>query len=162
MACFIHGDMIGAERAHLLYVRRKTNAMAYIMVVDDDEAMAFGVAAFLRNAGHEVRAEHDTKSAAISMEKRRPDLVILDVMFDSDSTAGFRLARRMHLHGKKTKDTPILMLTAINRRYDLGFSSVDIDEDWLPVADFVEKPVLPEVLRSKVSSLLCSAAQSAP
>ncbi len=40
----------GREQAHL-YVRRKTNAMAYIKVVDDDEAMASGVVAFLRNAG---------------------------------------------------------------------------------------------------------------
>ena len=54
---------------------------------------------------------------------------------------------------------PILMLTAVNVKFPLGFSAKDIDEHWLPVNDFVEKPVDFDVLRSKVATLLEEAAK---
>jgi CheY-like chemotaxis protein len=52
------------------------------------------------------------------------------------------------------KDVPILMLTAVNTRFPLGFSSQDIDEDWLPVTDFLEKPVDLDVLAERVAAIL--------
>jgi CheY-like chemotaxis protein len=52
------------------------------------------------------------------------------------------------------KDIPILMLTAINTKFPLGFGAKDIDEDWLPVTDFLEKPVDFDLLRQKVAQLL--------
>ena len=54
----------------------------------------------------------------------------------------------------KLKDVPVLMLTAVDANFSLGFGSHDIDGDWLPVADFLEKPVDLDVLRSKVAELL--------
>jgi len=49
------------------------------------------------------------------------------------------------------------MLTAINTKFPLGFSSSDIDDDWMPVGGFLEKPVDFQVLRRKVNDLLSSA-----
>jgi hypothetical protein len=46
------------------------------------------------------------------------------------------------------------MLTAVNTRFPLGFSSQDIDEDWLPVTDFLEKPVDLDVLAERVAAIL--------
>jgi hypothetical protein len=46
------------------------------------------------------------------------------------------------------------MLTAVNMKFPLGFSASDIDDYWLPVADFVEKPVDFDVLRARVAKLL--------
>ena len=46
------------------------------------------------------------------------------------------------------------MLTAVNSKFPTGFSARDIDADWLPVTDFVEKPVDLDVLVNKVSALL--------
>ncbi len=128
--------------------------MSYVMVIDDDEDFASAAAEVLSEAGHEVRVELSIESAVKNMEERRPDLVVLDVMFPEDPSAGFELARTMRHHNEKLRSIPILMLTAINARFPLGFGSHDIDENWLPVAEFLEKPVDLDVLVSKVSELL--------
>ena len=128
--------------------------MAYLMIVDDDEDFSAAVSTVLCNAGHEVRIEMDTAAAVESMKARRPDLAILDVMFPEDASGGFELARRMRHHDKELKDIPILMLTAINAKFPLGFGSQDIDDNWLPVSDFMEKPVDLDALCNKIEELL--------
>ncbi len=128
--------------------------MAYLLIVDDDRAFAEAMAKFLRDGGHEVGVELEIDAAVSSMHKRRPDLVLLDVMFPNDRCAGFTLARRIHHQDEKLKGIPILMLTAVNSNFPFGFSTDDIDDDWLPVADFVEKPVDLDVLKEKVADLL--------
>ncbi len=128
--------------------------MSYLLIIDDDDDFASAVAAVLRGEGHEVQIELDLSAAVQRMAKRLPDLVLLDVMFPENSTGGFELARTMRRGHDALKDVPILMLTAVNTRFPLGFSSKDIDEDWLPVTDFLEKPVDLGVLVDRVASLL--------
>jgi DNA-binding response OmpR family regulator len=128
--------------------------MAYVLIVDDDEDFASTAAIVLRKEGHNVEIELSTEDAEQSMENKTPDLVVLDVMFPEDDSAGFELARFMRHKSETLKNVPILMLTAINTKFPLGFGTKDIDDDWLPVADFLEKPVDFEVLRNKVSALL--------
>jgi len=124
------------------------------MIVDDDEDFASAVAAVLRGSGHDVRVELDLSVAAQNMAERPPDLVVLDVMFPEDSTGGFQLARQMRQRHENLKDVPILMLTAVNTKFPLGFSSKDIDDDWLPVTDFLEKPADLDVLAERVETIL--------
>lgn len=128
--------------------------MAYLLIVDDDEDFANAAATVLRDAGHETAIVLETEKVVKSMEKKRPDLVILDVMFPEDSSAGFELARTIRHYNEKLKEIPILMLTAVNTEFPLGFTSRDIDDNWLPVTDFLEKPVDLDVMRNKVSALL--------
>jgi len=128
--------------------------MAYVLIVDDDEYFAQTTAIVLRNEGHEVQIELDTDDAVQSMQNKLPDLVVLDVMFPEDISAGFGLARFMRHESEQLKTIPILMLTAINTKFPLGFGPKDIDDDWLPVTDFLEKPVDFDVLVNKVSKLL--------
>jgi DNA-binding response OmpR family regulator len=128
--------------------------MAYVLIVDDDEDFASTAAIVLQKEGHDVKIELSTDDAEKSMEGKTPDLVVLDVMFPEDDSAGFELARFMRHKSETLKNVPILMLTAINTKFPLGFGTKDIDDDWLPVADFLEKPVDFEVLRHKVSVLL--------
>jgi two-component system sensor histidine kinase/response regulator len=128
--------------------------MAYILIVDDDEDFAETTATVIRNDGHDVQIELDTESAARSMQNRTPDLVVLDVMFPEDASAGFELARFMRHDNETLKMVPILMLTAINARFPLGFGPNDIDSEWMPVTEFLEKPVDFDVLKDKVAKLL--------
>ena len=128
--------------------------MAYLMIVDDDEDFASAAAAALRSDGHEVGVELEIAGAVKSIEQRRPDLLILDVMFPEDESAGFDLARRIAYGSKAFQGIPVMMLTAINVKFPLGFGPSDIDDCWMPVRDFVEKPVDLHVLRSRVSMLL--------
>ena len=128
--------------------------MAYVMIVDDDEDFAAAAAMSLQKSGYEVRVELETEGAVARMLDRRPDLVILDVMFPEDASAGFELARRIRHEHEALKDVPILMLTAVNVKFPLGFGLDDVDDAWLPVNDFVEKPVDLKVLQNRVAALL--------
>jgi DNA-binding response OmpR family regulator len=131
--------------------------MANLLIIDDDEDFAKAAAQVLTNAGHAVDIELDTTNAVKHMEEKQPDLVVLDVMFPEDSSAGFELARTMRLDNEKLKGIPILMLTAVNVKFPLGFSADDIEDTWLPVTDFIEKPVDFDVLLKKVSAMLHTA-----
>ena len=128
--------------------------MAYILIVDDDEDFSSAVATVLHDAGHETAIEDHPDGAMASLKKRLADAVVLDVMFPENPTAGFDLARTIR---RAYKELPILMLTAINQQFPLGFSNRDIDKRWLPVADFVEKPVDFRLLCDKVAHLLAPA-----
>ena len=94
-----------------------------------------------------------TEGIVEKMKKKCPDLAILDVMFPEDNSAGFSLAREIK-EQEQLKNVPLLMLTAVNQEYPLGFSKKDIDETWLPVSDFLEKPIDLDVLKKKVEELL--------
>jgi len=131
--------------------------MAYLLIIDDDEDFASATATVLSSSGHEIHYELSLDAARASLKERKPDLVILDVMFPEDSSAGFKMAMEMHGESSEVKDVPILMLTGVNAKFPLGFSEKDIDSDWLPVADFVEKPIDFDVLSKKVSELLAKA-----
>ncbi|MFW6189127.1 MAG: response regulator transcription factor [Planctomycetota bacterium] len=128
--------------------------MARLLVIDDDEDFATAVASVAREEGYEVEIELESDRAIEAVRKHEPDLVLLDVMFPEDSSAGFDLARKMRKGHNRWENLPILMLTAINTEFPLGFSTNDIDEEWLPVTDFVEKPVDFDDLLQKVEALL--------
>jgi len=128
--------------------------MAYLLIIDDDMDFASATATALKAAGHEVEIRTDISAAEREMMVRKPDLAILDVMFPEDSSAGFSLARRMRHQLEGLADIPILMLTAVNQKFPLGFGPRDIDSEWLPVTDFLEKPIDFGVLIGRVASLL--------
>ena len=44
-------------------------------------------------------------------------------------------------------------LIAINTKFPMGFGPDDIDEAWMPVQDFLEKPIDFDVLVAKVEKL---------
>jgi len=128
--------------------------MAYLMLVDDDEDFARAAATALEHAGHEVAIHLDTDGAAAALGDRTPDLLVLDVMFPEDASGGFTFARTIRREKPAMAHVPVLLLTAINTRFPLGFGASDIDDVWLPVDDFLEKPVDLDQLVAKVSAML--------
>jgi len=128
--------------------------MAYLLIVDDDEDFASAAAHVLRAGGHEVATEFDTRSAVRSVEKRAPDVAILDVMFPEDPSAGFELARVIRHLNEKTRRMPILLLTAINTAAPLGFGADGAGTGESPVDGILEKPVDFDVLGHMVNDLL--------
>ena len=119
--------------------------MSRIMLVDDDAGFTKVVSMVLTKEGYDVVVVDDTEGLTDRIREERPDAIVLDVMFPENSSAGFELARSI----RRTEDlsrVPVVLLTAINTRFPMGFGSSDIDEAWMPVDEFVEKPVDFDVL----------------
>jgi DNA-binding response OmpR family regulator len=130
--------------------------MAYILIVDDDQDLSGAYTTVLKNEGYEIGVESDPAEAIRSIEKRKPDLILLDVMFPENKSGGFDLARKI---SKQYSEIRILMLTSINRHYEMGFSKRKTESEWLPISDIMEKPVDFEVLKNKIKELLKQAAK---
>ena len=128
--------------------------MAYVLIVDDDVDLTEAMAVILRSAGHEVEIRLDPESGILAVKEKMPDVMVLDVMFPENVDGGFQVARAIAELGKEYHKIPILMLTSVNKVHPFGFTKDDIDPGWLPVTNFVEKPVNPDQLIQLVSDLL--------
>ena len=127
----------------------------HILIVDDDPDQRLVIRLPLEAAGYEVIEATNTEEGRRLVLETKPDLIILDVMMDS-TTAGFQLALELHNRAddsefKEIRNTPIIMLTAIHSTTPLRFAP---DEDYLPVQTFLEKPVDPELLLTKVRGFI--------
>jgi CheY-like chemotaxis protein len=132
--------------------------MAKILVVDDDLDIIENLRMILEANGHQVSVKTDTDNLVEGVMQAAPDLIILDIIFPEDANAGFTAARELH-KVEKVKDIPVLLLSAVNQmsKMSFGFSETDISEDFMPVQGFIEKPVEPAILLSKINELLGAA-----
>jgi DNA-binding response OmpR family regulator len=120
--------------------------MASIKIIDDDTELAENLAVLLRREGHRVSIREQTEGAAAELAAEKTELLILDIMFPENPAAGFDLAREIR-ESAEIKDLPIILLTSINQEYPMDFSDRDIDPEWMPVQEFIEKPVdIPELI----------------
>ena len=128
--------------------------MKRVYVIDDEQSIVESVSMILESKGHAVGAQKDDKDVVDNVIAFGADLVIVDVMFPEDPGAGFKMARALKAD-ERTSALPLLMLTSVNEAgiYVGKFSNKDRDGSWLPVQEFVEKPVDPEVLLAKVEAL---------
>ena len=127
--------------------------MTKIMIVDDDIEIAENLSLFLKKAGFAVQTRDNTKNLADDLVADPPDLVVLDVMFPGNHSDGFDAARLIR-HRKEIADLPIILVTGINQEFPVDFSTKDIDPDWMPVQDFIEKPADPKKLIVKIEKIL--------
>ncbi|MBN2589316.1 MAG: response regulator [Sedimentisphaerales bacterium] len=125
---------------------------ANILIVDDDPDITEAMKVVLENKNYKVSNADGIESAMESLKADRPDLIILDVMMNT-SQDGFILSRQLK-QDENFKDIPILMLTSIKDKMGIDFKSAAGDKDWLPVEEYLTKPVKPDVLIDKVAELL--------
>ena len=125
---------------------------AKIMVVDDDLDFTSVLKTILESERYTVVTAADRTEGMEKIRINKPDLVILDVMM-STCQDGFEMSREMK-GNSESKDTPILMLTAVKDKFGIDFKSTAGDPIWLPVEGFLDKPVEPQVLLAEVKKLL--------
>ena len=123
-----------------------------ILIIDDDKDFVLATKVVLESRGYEVSSAGNKEEAAERVKEMLPDLIIMDVMLDK-MCDGFDLSRKLKT-SEKYKKIPILMITAVGKNTGFKYSAEGGDKLWLPVDDYVEKPISPAALISKVEKLL--------
>jgi len=129
--------------------------MPKILVIEDDADMVTAIRMPLEANDYEVFEAATGTEGLQKVEEIEPDLIILDVMMET-TTAGFQVSLQLRSPDADSeyaayRRVPILMLTAIHTTTSLRFGP---DEAYLPVDDFVDKPIDPDVLLEKVRNLI--------
>lgn len=127
--------------------------MQTIMIIDDDVELVENVMAVLDGPDVTLETMDTTVGAIERLRTVKPDLLILDVMFPENPAGGFDLARAVR-QTEEIKDLPIILLTGINQELPMDFSAKDIDSEWMPVQDMLEKPIRVQELSERVKRLL--------
>lgn len=125
-----------------------------ILIVEDDIDLVESTKKILEMKGYEITVAFDPEVAGEILKKLRPDLIILDVMFGpKEESLGFDFAYKTK-HNRLYADIPIIMLSAINAKDKYFNFSPETDGEFLPVDCFLDKPLDPDELYSKIEELL--------
>ena len=117
-----------------------------VLVVDDEEHITELVAMALGYNGFDTERVNSGRRALEAVERRRPDLIVLDVMLpDLD---GFEVARRIRSAEGAGAKVPIIFLTARDATAD-KIEGLRIGSD-----DYVTKPFSIEELVERVKAVL--------
>lgn len=114
-----------------------------IMIIDDDIDLVEAMRITLESDGYDVIDAQEGQKGLEILKKEKPDLLILDVMMGT-LDEGFHVAYQIR-NDKEIKEIPILMITAVGAQTGFEFD-MQRDEDFLPVNEFIEKPVNPQLL----------------
>jgi two-component system OmpR family response regulator len=121
-------------------------AEPHVLVVDDEEHITELVAMGLGYNGFEVERVASGRAALDAVERRRPDLIVLDVMLpDLD---GFEVAKRLRQAEGAGTRVPIIFLTARDATQD-KVEGLRLGSD-----DYVTKPFSIEELIERVKAVL--------
>lgn len=125
----------------------------FILYIEDEEDFQILVGRILGRAGFEVKTCATLAEGLEALERRRPDLLLLDINLpDGD---GYAACRRLR-EDPAFVDLPVLMLT-VRRRPDewlRGFSS--------GATDYISKPINPPELIERITDALADPRRKLP
>ena len=113
-----------------------------ILVCDDDKEIAGAIEIYLRNEGYKVFKAYNGEEALEIVRRENLHLIIMDVMMPR--LDGYSACKEIN----KTKNIPVIMLSARGEEYDklFGFE--------IGVDDYVVKPFSPKELMARVKAVL--------
>jgi two-component system phosphate regulon response regulator PhoB len=117
----------------------------YVLVVEDEEALATLLDYNLEKEGFRVERAGDGEEGLLKVEEETPDLILLDWMLPKVS--GVEVCRQLRAKSE-TRRTPILMLTARGEEAD-KIRGLDTGAD-----DYVVKPFAMSELTARIRALL--------
>lgn len=122
-----------------------------ILIIDDDKDYGEALRIVLESNGFAVDHVLNIDDGRKTMEKSRPNLIILDVMMDKH-TDGFDFCYDLK-HDEECNKIPILMVTAVTEKTGFKFSP-ETDGEYLQADDYVAKPIPVAELLSRVNKLI--------
>ena len=137
-----------------------------VLVVDDDPDFLDSTKTMRESNSYQVAVALREQEALAEIDAERPDLLILDVMMSS-LESGFRFMWKLKADDRY-KTIPILIVTGVGKKLHISFAQHvypgrrDPDEEaYLPVEDYVVKPVTTSKLLSSVKRTLERAGKQA-
>jgi DNA-binding response OmpR family regulator len=127
---FFHWDSMNQSRHKLA------------LIIEDDRNTAALISLYLKREGFDVQTAGDGETGLIIAEKRKPDIVILDLMLPKID--GWEVCRRL----RQESNVPVIMLTARGEEVD-KVSGLMLGAD-----DYVVKPFSPRELVARVQAVL--------
>src|SRR5271165_1632287 len=119
-------------------------ARTRVLVIEDERGLTEVLSYNLQREGYETIVAHDGQEGLRKAQTLLPDLILLDLMLPVMS--GLEVCRELRA-GERTRDIPIVMLTAKTEETDqvVGFS--------LGADDYVNKPFSVKVLMQRIKVL---------
>lgn len=121
-----------------------------ILIVDDEEMIRAVLREYVEFEGNEAYEAGDGMEAVRLCRDNDYDLILMDVMMPH--LDGFSAVKEI----KKTKDIPVIMLSARGEEYDKLFAFE------LGVDDYVTKPFSPKEVMARINAVTKRRLQSAP
>lgn len=121
------------------------NPMARILIADDDELIAELASEVLIDAGHACGWVTSAAAAWQCVQRKRPDLLLLDQGMPGES--GMTLLRRLR-RSPELYDLPVMMFTAMSGAQD------ECQAIYAGAQDFLTKPFDPLDLVARVGRLI--------
>ncbi|MER6990109.1 response regulator transcription factor [Saccharopolyspora hirsuta] len=115
---------------------------AHVLVAEDDPKQAELIRRYLERDDHRVVVVADGRAAIDEARRRKPDLVVLDVMMPK--VDGLDVCRIL----RAESDVPIVLLTARTTEDDV-LLGLDLGAD-----DYITKPYSPRQLAARVRAIL--------
>ncbi len=123
-----------------------------ILVIDDDPDFVRITRTILETKQYKVSCAYNAQEGFAKLEEDIPDAIILDIMMGKGAE-GFIFARKMRKDQRFAR-IPILMLTSMREQTGFDFPGERIHPKFLPVDEYIEKPIEPHVLLEKIEQLL--------
>ena len=120
----------------------RSESMPTILLIEDEEKLARFIELELKHEGYDVIKEFDGRLGLARAEEADADLILLDIMLPSLN--GLEVLRRL----RKTKNTPVIMLTARDAVMD-KVTGLDMGAD-----DYMTKPFSIEELLARIRAAL--------
>ncbi|MBQ8658952.1 MAG: response regulator transcription factor [Clostridia bacterium] len=115
--------------------------MMKILIVDDEEMIRGVLREYVEFEGNEAFEAKDGMEAVKACRENDYDLVLMDIMMPK--LDGFSAVKEI----KKTKDVPVIMLSARGEEYDKLFAFE------LGVDDYVTKPFSPKEVMARINAV---------
>jgi two-component system phosphate regulon response regulator PhoB len=120
-------------------------AQPRVLIIEDERGLTQSLSWYFNREGYETHVAHDGQEGLRKAQTMLPDVVLLDIMLPGMN--GLDVCRELRA-GEKTRDIPIIMITAKSEETDqvVGYS--------LGADDYVAKPFSNKILLHKVKALL--------